>query len=280
MKSINKIILSCCLLFISVGYISAQDQIVLKDGKKISCEIKEVSDSVIKYVEIEDANQVVFTINRGQIREIKFSYGKVIEEAPEATNDAYYYDDKKRNIKVNFISIAADALVLTYEQAINPYSSWEVSTKLIGIGFNDEIDDQGFALTGGYKIKLKSITNKSGYRPDHLMHGSYLRFGAGVGFTNDDNAFTQRSMNVVHGGIDIGKQWILQNKIALDLYAGYHYTGGSFKTTSNGTTDDSFDTFFNHGDLAGEDNSAFSFGLRIGYLFSKNGEGKSSGKKR
>lgn len=276
MTYLYKLLLSSCILFIALGSIDAQDQIILKNGDKISCTIKELSDSEVKYVEIEDANQVVFSINRGQVREIKFSYGKNIEEQPDAINEAYYYDDKSRNIKVNFISFATNSLVLTYEQAINPYSSWEISPKIMGIGFNDEIDDKGFALSGGYKIKLKSLINKNGYRPDYLLHGSYLRLGAGFGFTSDDNGFSKRTMNVVHGGIDIGKQWILQNKVALDLFAGFHYTGGSFKRESNGVTDDTSNSFFSHGDLVGEDNTAFSFGIRIGFLFSDYGDKSTS----
>lgn len=271
MKKTMKIILSACFALFLGNAAMAQDVIVLKNGEKISCTIKELSDSQVKYIEIEDANELLFTLNRGQVREIKFAYGKVIEEQPDGVNEAYYTDDNRSNLKLNFLAIGADAFILTYERAINHYSSWEVTPKIIGIGFNDNIDDSGFALDFGYKIKLKSISNKNDYRPDHLMHGSYLRIASGIGFTSSETFFSTRSANIIHFGLDLGKQWIIQNRIALDLYAGIHYYGGSFERTYNGQTDIYSDESFTHGDLGGSEKIAASFGLRIGVLFEKMG---------
>lgn len=278
MKAIFKTFIFGCIVLMTASSLSAQDQIILKDGKKIDCIIKELSDSKVKYVEIEDANQIIFSLNRGQVREIKFSYGKVIEEEPDAINEAYFVDDHVSNLKIDFLSISRNAAILTYERSINPFSSWEVSAKYIGIGFNDSnagYDEKGFGLDLAYRIKLKSLTNKDGYRPNHLLHGGYLRTAIGVASStkkifvwNQEDGSLDRTL--VHLGLDIGKQWIIQNRISLDLYAGLHYYGGSENTTVTGT-DVYYDRDFDHGDLRGNDNVAGALGFRVGYLFQKKG---------
>lgn len=278
-RTIQTLLTLSIILLLGTSAIS-QDLIMLKNGEKISCIIKELSDTQVKYVEVDDANEVIFAINRGQVREIMFAYGKTIEEQPEAINEAYYTDDHKSNIKLNFLSIGADAVIFTYERALNPYSSFEITPKILGVGFNDNSDDSGFGLDLGYKLKLKSIGNINGYRPDHLLHGSYLRIGLGYGYTKDEDSYTtsgggyysnKNTASIVHFGLDIGKQWIIQNRVSLDLYAGIHYYGGSFKSERNGQTDDYYYRGFNNGDIGGDDTTAGAFGFRIGFLFEKNG---------
>ena len=263
-------------LIISVGSY-AQDIIVLKNGKEIDCTIKELSDTNIKYIEIADANQVVFNLSRGQVREIKFSYGKVIEEKSNVINELYFYDDRRSNLKVNFYAIGRDALIFTYERSINLYSSWEVTTKFLGLGFTDDGRESGMGLDIGYKFKLNSLFNGTNYRPDHLLHGSYLRGALGIAATDKEsfqfygnNKMISRTL--VHFGLDFGKQWIIHNNISLDLFAGIHYYGKVGKDSNFNAIgiDDVIDDAFRHGDITGIANRAISFGIRVGFLFEKN----------
>ncbi len=264
------------LLFFSTN-ILAQDLILLKNGDKISCNIKELGETEIKYVEVEDPSQIVFTLNRGQVREIKFSYGKVIKEKEEALSDSYFYDDNRSNIKLNFFSLLTGATSLTYERSINLYSSWETSFKILGLGVNAEENNvpDGIAFDLGYKIKLKSITKGDKYRPDHLLAGGYLRLRAGYGYSKETYSWSteERTVSALHGGIDIGKQWILQNRIALDIFGGLHVFGGSFKN-QNGTIDRPSYEEILFADTFGSDNVAASFGVRIGIMFEKLGDPK------
>ncbi len=269
------------LLFFSTDIMS-QDLILLKNGDKISCNIKELGETEIKYVEVEDPSQIVFTLNRGQVREIKFSYGKVIKEQEEALSDSYFFDDHRSNIKLNFFALGTGVTALTYERSLNLYSSWEASVKVLGLGINADDNNigDGVALDMGYKIKLKSITKGNRYRPNHLLDGGYLRFRGGYGYAKRNYSWSneERTVSALHAGFDIGKQWVLQNRIALDLFGGFHYFGGSF-TRTNGVIDTpSYEEIY-FGDLGGSDNVAISFGLRIGVMFEKLGGGSTGGSK-
>lgn len=285
MKTIIQLVVLVFIFLMTVSSLSAQDQIILKNGDKIDCTIKELSDSEVKYIEIEDANQVIFSINRGQVREIKFSYGKVIEEEPDAFSEAYYVDDHRSNLKLSFLAIASNATILTYERSINPYSSWELSAKFLGLGFSDELNEKGFGLDVAYRIKLKSLSNKNGYRPDHLLHGGYLRAAGGVAVTSEEySIFNAPSESVnrtlVHMGLDLGKQWIIQNRVSLDLFFGFHYFGRSNDRVTINGIDEFFEDSFNHGDLAGINTIAFATGFRVGILFEKNGGSNKKAKRR
>lgn len=126
------------LILLSAGYVSqAQDKIVLKSGEIIHGKITEISDLAVKYVEIEDASQIVFSVNRGQVREIKLEQGKVIDEQAFVMNESYFTDDNRSNLKLNFLAIGGDALLLSYERAVDYKSSWEVTAKILGLGFEN-----------------------------------------------------------------------------------------------------------------------------------------------
>lgn len=104
-----------------------------------------------------------------------------------------------------------------------------------------------------------------------MLHGGYFRPVVGYSysrrnFPNISNRLSEKD-SYAHFGIEIGKQWILRNSIALDLYGGFHYYGGSF--TTNDPNADVFrrNSDITDGDLNGFDNRAFAFGFRVGGLF-------------
>ncbi len=279
----------CCLL--GSGNLFAQDVITKKDGKKIKVIIKEVSDTEIKYVDYRDVEGVVFVMDRSLIREIKFSYGEKIKEEGPNQERAYFVDDRNQNIKLNFTAINVGFTILTYERVIDPSSSLEFSLKIPGLGIKrDDTALSGIGFSAGYKLKIGSVFKGDGYRPKHISAGGYFRLLAGYVHTVEkrerfDFQGVQRkttwTRSSAHIGIELGKQWILSNRAAFDIYIGYHYYGGSYKQEDNGTT---FDNFFDEelrgGDIIGYDNNAFSIGLRIGGLFGNYGNATKNKKKR
>ncbi len=274
----------CCLL--GSGSLFAQDVITKKDGKKIKVIIKEVSDTEIKYVDYRDVEGVVFVMDRSLIREIKFAYGEKIKEEGPNQDVAYFVDDRNQNIKLNFTAINAGFTILTYERVLDPASSLEFSLKIPGLGIKrDNRDLSGIGFTFGYKLKIGSVFKGDGYRPKHISAGGYFRLLAGYVYTVEErNRFQGRdkwTRSSAHIGIELGKQWILSNRAAFDIYIGYHYFGGDEKYESNGTTFDNFnDDELKGGDILGYDNNAFSIGLRIGGLFGNYGKAQKNKKKR
>ncbi len=264
------------LVFLLLGFqVFSQDVIKLKDGRKINAVITEINDYEIKYHEYNDPNKLIFSISRGLVDEVKFEYGKVIKESERQMNDeAYYVNDKISNIKLNFTALGGAVTVLTYERAIDQFSSIEGSVKLNGLGVNNDLDKEGFGLNVGYKVKAGRIFKaRSDYRPNHILHGSYFRPGIGFNLVSSINQFSYNSYSYFNFGLDYGKQWILNNILSIDLYIGYNYFLGSAKNRAQGG-DDFNDFEFADGDLVGGNNIALSYGLRLGILFEKNKKSK------
>lgn len=250
----------------------AQDVIKKKSGQKVKCTVIEMGKTEVKYIQWGDPNEVIFSIDRALIEQIKFSYGSVHREEPPEGEEFYFVDDRANAIKLDFIAIGNNALILTYERALNPFSSVEGSVKILGVGRDRGIwDRDGFGIDAAYKIKFGSIFNSTGYRPRHIMQGGFLRAALGVSTAkeNEGTFFGSRPIEYtqVHLGLSVGKQWALQNAAVVELYLGLHYYGGSFSYV--GSSDIPNFEEFNDGNLYGFDGSAISFGFRVGGLFSK-----------
>ncbi len=281
----KKVTITILILFLGLAYSFSQDVIVKKDGTKMEVIIKEVGEKNIKYVEPKDPNGIVFSIDKALVREVKFSYGKKMEVKNPETNETYYADDKIQNFTLNFTAIGANTLALGYERALKPGHSVFAEAKIYGVGIKtiDEVSRNGFGLDLGYRLKMKSLFDKNEYRPKHLLHGSYfspvLGFSAGsykyiaydyYDVTTDSyiNNEQEDTHSIVHFGLQFGKEWILQNTLSVDASVGFHYYGGSFDQNEKG---------FNPlrlGNMIGDENKLFAFGLRIGLLAGKKGLSK------
>lgn len=272
MKKSKKIFVAIVLFVISLMNVQAQDIITMKGGEIKEVKITELDEHKIKYYEYNDEDELIFTMERALVKEIEFGFGKKhIEVAPTKSNPHYFTGDKPHILKVNFTGIANNATILSYEKSIKPEYSFETSVKIVGLGINDVFTNEtGVALDFGPKFKMKSILKKSDeYRPRHLLHGGYFKPTVGLNFIKVSGI--DESKTFANFGLDIGKQWIFSNIISLDAFIGYHYLAG--KTTATRTTGTDFfeytyeDSFVNTGDLTGYNNTAVTFGVKVGFLF-------------
>lgn len=256
----------------------AQDTIIKKDGEILKVIIKEVKKNNIKYVDFNDKDGVLFTIDKVLVSEVKFAKGKKLDvKNPE--DDAYYFaDDKINNYMINFSAFNGNTLGLAYERVIKPGQSIMAEAKIYGIGnkIGDEKNRDGFGLDVSYRLKTKSLFNPDSFKPKHILHGGY--FAPVVGFSSGKIIFNERNSffgtnyednetikhSVVHFGIQYGKQWILQDKFSIDASFGYHYYVGN---DSNNTNENS--NTLHLGNMIGGDNQLLSFNLRIGFLGGK-----------
>jgi len=252
--------------------VSAQDIIKQKNGEELEVRIVELADDYVIYYHFEDPNEVQVKMNRSLIREVEFEYGRKETEVTPGADESYYVDDKRNNLKLNFSAIANTASILTYERAIDSKSSWEASIAAHGLGVNNEEERSGFGMNAAYKLKFGGLFKKDDYRPAHLLHGGYLRPNLGfnsISFDNPTWLFDEyEKYSYLHGGFDIGKEWILNNTLSLDLYGGFHYYGGTFTQIDNPSCE-SCETYedINDGNLSGSSNVAAKYGLQIGFLF-------------
>lgn len=257
-----------------VSKISAQDIIIKKNGKKIWAKIIEINNNQIKYYEYTDQGGLIFTMDRAVIREIEFESGADYQEEAPGEDPSYYVDDKQWAAKLNFMGFANNTLQIAIEKSLSPGSSIEGSLKIFGVGIDESSDwGGGVGFNIGYKVTTGSLFQGNSYRPKHLLHGGYMRPNLGVNYRNVEyfvwdgfqSNLRNKGLTNFHAGIDIGKQWIFNNQLSLDVYTGFHYFGTTGRDVSPG--DRIYVDDIQAGDIFGEENVAFAFGLKIGVLF-------------
>jgi len=271
----TKLIIVIAFLF-SFTKISAQDIITKKNGEKIMVIIKEVTKNTIIYVDYNDVNGVLFTIDKVLISKVKFQYGKYLNVKNPEKNPMYFFDDKINNIMINFSAIAGNTLAVAYEKNLKIGQSLMIEAKIYGIGIEPEgeIKKSGAGLGISYRLKTASLFNKESYRPKHILHGVYIAptIGFSTGKNTSDYSYSYNSNQTTHTlnhsifyfGINYGKQLVLQRRFTIDYSFGFYYYFGKDSNT------DEYNQL-NLGNMAGSNNKLFGFNLRIGYLTGKTG---------
>jgi len=272
MKYFKKYLLGLAFVLFTWVQSYSQDVLTLRNGEKIDCIVIEVFEDRITYLEANDTNEILYTISRAKLESIRLSNGKLIQGVQPQLDDNLYYEDRKRNLKFNFFSPLNNVIIFTYEHALSPTTSFELTPKVFGFGISDR-EIVGLGLDAAYKMKVNTIVNKNEYLPNHLLHGSYGRLAGGLAQTDTKSKSNSPSsyideQTIFHMGLDFGKQWILKNTVSLDVYFGFHYYFEVFDTTQANPI--FIDQSINHGDLIGSDNFIGAYGFRIGFVFDQN----------
>jgi hypothetical protein len=260
----------------------AQDTIIKKDGETLKVTIKEVNKNNIKYVDYNDKDGVLFTIDKALVQEVKFTNGKDLDVKNPEKNSFYFADDKINNYMFNFSAFSGNTLSLAYERVLKPGQSVMAEAKVYGIGIKKDFEKNrsGFGLDLHYRLKAKSLFSPNKFKPKHILHGGYfapvIGFSTGEIIYNENHSFfgpnfedgDKLEHTVFHFGIQYGKQWILQDKYSIDISIGYHVYSGEDNDLN--VDDDSYnDDNLRLGNMIGSDNQLFSFNLRLGFLGGK-----------
>ncbi len=257
-------------LFSSIGY--SQDTIILKNGDELNVKITELDDGTVKFYYADDPEKIIVTMNRSLIREIKFQYGRVEKEITPGAEEAYYVDDKKNNLLINFTSIASKNAIIGLEHSLSPTSSISGYLKFPGVGADTGYYESknGFGVEVDYKVKAGSVFKKNQYRPQHLLQGFYLRPDLGfttAKFENEPGSYNQsEKYTYIYGGFDIGNQWVFNNSLSLDIYTGLNFYGGDYEYVSNNEVSKEYSEI-RAGNLAGSNGVGIRYGIQLGFLF-------------
>ena len=216
----------------------------------------------------------MFTVDRALVKEIKYEFGRNEKEENPEENEVYFAEDKFNNIKLNFTSLGGASVILGFERSINHKSSFEVMTEIHGLGFNNYDDKTGFGIDGLYKFKLGSMYKKrDSYRPKHLLEGWFLSPAMGVSFVSQDIGEYEKYA-YLHAGLNISRQWVIQNALTIELFYGFHYFGGNFEERYDNEWNDRYNEgSFTDGNLIGIGNVAQAFGVNVGFLVGRGYEG-------
>ncbi len=250
------------------------DSIYTRKGEVIVGKVTEIGISEIRYMQPQKALDVVFVINKADIERIVFSGGQVQKFEPglqkpetiESNSQELFLIQKKNAFKIDFLSLAANTLTLTYERCLKPGRSVELSGGIIGMGFGlKEEDASGVLFRGGYKFAQNPDFYLKEMRYSHILKGSYLKLEldfASYSVTNYEwfSESNSRYNNTKWAFLVVlGKQWVFNDSFLIDLFSGIGLGNNTL---------DNLDLTYPYGFATiGEDfPMAFSFGLRLGFL--------------
>jgi hypothetical protein len=78
MKTLRKIVIILIILTGNFSFIGAQDTIIKTDNEKIICKIKEISTNEIKYLLLNNGNEILLGIDKNDVSQVRLSNGTVM----------------------------------------------------------------------------------------------------------------------------------------------------------------------------------------------------------
>jgi hypothetical protein len=285
------IALFCCFSIC----IKAQDKIYRNNGKVIEAKIIEVGASEVKYREFNNPDGPIYVLETDRIRKIIYENGKVETFKDNSNDPERYAGQRNKAVKLNFFSPLYGYFEAGYEKSLGYGKGYELSLGIIGAGKSARLDyyygqlgevkrgQFGFFASGGYKFgKLPDFIIFGKSRASHLMQGTYVKpiiylghYKENLIFSKGNNLFEVGNQNVTFGAlqIEVGRQWVLGDKMLLDIYQGLGYGFDNKKSNpqySNITSTDYYDnlTAFNYANARLGKSPALSYtiGLKIGLL--------------
>jgi len=253
----------------------AQDKIIKKNNETISCKIVEIGIEEIKYEDPELSDGPVISILISNVKKVVLSSGRIIEFKDPLTDPESYIEDKKRALKIHFLSPLVEHLSFSYEKSLKPGRSLETGLGLIGVGFDTDpqVKSRGLRLEAGYKFMRTPDFYQAKNKYSHILKGSYVKpqvLISAYNITQQDAFLSGQSIDedVLSFAfvINLGKQIIYDNAFLIDYSVGLGYGYSSQK--------EYLDDFYQgwrpnqYGFLVGDKNSpiALTGTLKIGWL--------------
>ena len=287
MKQFSKALTLICIALLSVISLQAQDVIHRKNGKTIEAKVLEIGEAEVKYKLFTQPDGATFVMDATLIKKIVMANGAVhkFEEGGSIDNKEYYVGQNRSAYKVSFLAWTLGYTNFIYERNLKPGASIEAKLGIIGLGRNEnlytsgsstsKVNQRGITLGFGYKFTHKPDYYSSRQRYAHILKGSYIRpeinfssYGENTyNYTSNANYTLQRRKTTVGSlMLSAGKQWVFDNKFAVDFSVGLGtgFVSRSGSTHNNGLFESDFTS--RYGNTIAPNNLAVSMGLNIGIL--------------
>jgi len=282
----KSLILSLTLLLFCMNVFS-QDTLYKRDGKTIIAKVIEISPDYVKYISPGNDSPVI-AIDKDDLIKIVFANGVIQWIVPEMINPEHYADQKKNDIKVDFMAPMYYHTTIIYEHSIKPGMSWESGATIVGLGYNSK--DSEIKSAGGiiWNAGIKFIRSPDfylrGMRYAHILKGGYIRPQFWLGYFEETTVHGVYNPNTLQYILEdfknnytitgfhlqIGKQWVMGDNFLVDIFGGLGY---AFVSKKYDESSNQYDFYYSRSyyytfSKAGE-SSPFSVsgGLRIGILF-------------
>ena len=283
------------IILLLAGFNSfSQDRIFRKNGEVLKVKITEIGVSEIKYKLFEEPEGPVYAIEKERLLKIVLENGRTEAYKTNLKDPELYIEQSKHAIKFNFLSPLFGHTWLAYEKSLKPGRSLELSLSLIGLGKDISSDDYyydpstnmshqysrnsaGAAVGFGYKfIRTPDFFSNTSVRFAHLLQGSYLKPVVYTGIYRENfivekgNIVTKEKKSIVYGTmmLELGKQWVVDNKLVLDMFFGFGYSLDNLRNTQywNSYSDEYSAYHFTHMKIGRSPGLALNTGFKIGLL--------------
>lgn len=275
----------------------AQDMIIFKDKTVEEVKVLEVNPDFIKYQEYgAPADAPTFSVERDFLQKIVFESGRVMDLSQTImTDERVYAGQKRKAIKVDVAGISGNYTFLTYEQAIDPSTSWEAGVLFIGAGFDsgniygDRENAMGGGVNVGYKFKRSPNFYTQRMRYGHILRGAYVKPNLFVTLFNHDLIdynhppdpvtfqYPTTRETAVAGSLqlDFGNQLVFNDQFLVDYAVSMGYGFSTKQFSDSWGTPPANNYGFYGGRRQGTDWNGneiwtspitFGFTLRVGYL--------------
>lgn len=269
-------------IFLSLVVVG-QDTLYKRNHEVLVVKISEVGLDEVKYKLWGYESGPVVVIAKDQLLKIVFANGMTQYTTPEMTNPENYASQKRNAVKIDFVSPLRNNLSFIYERSIRPGRSFEFNIGIIGVGIGTRDFDKssGAFFRAGYKFFKSPDFYLRGMRYSHVLKGGYIRpdfiLGSYEYQSTIDNSYQNPlppynyiyskeivSRTTTFGSLQLsfGKQWVYDDALLFDVFAGMGYT----VTSTTGTVNESEPVLFG---VTGGGETPFSVsgGIRIGFLF-------------
>jgi hypothetical protein len=280
----------------------AQDKIYVKTQKApLEGRIIEMGINEVKY-KPKDADYMVQVIEKQDIVKIVYESGRT-ENFSDPMEDFKYYTGQNKNIiKIGLLSPLFGFTDIYYERALKPGRSVEGQINIIGLGQNirynslsssyiddnQRVDQKGVSLGIGMKFLRMPDYNTGRLRLRHILQGGYIKPVVNIGYYKrnflDENlstsSYVMKQKGVVAGnlGITLGKQWVYDNTLSLEIYGTLGIGFDNFRSVQKKLADDSGQNWITDDDIPytnfgytrfGKNDVGLTMGggIKIGYLF-------------
>ena len=290
-----KIAATLSIIFLSFCAAQAQDIIYRKNGKTIAAKIVEINPDDVKYKMFDQQSGATFTIDINLVKKIVFENGTVhnfSKEEASIDNPELYIDQKRTAYKISFLDPLFGHTSFIYERNLKPGKSIEGRLNVIGLGRTNNNNNYtynnttikpkpfGLGLTVGYKFYHKPDYYTSRQRYAHLLKGGYIRPEINLtsyaenkvsySYNGTTSAAISQRVTTTFGVamLTFGKQWILDDAFAIDLFAGVGIgliSRGKVSTGNGSYTEVNFNSS-NYGHVIADNGLAMNFGFNIGFL--------------
>lgn len=260
-KSILNRIIGTVLLMLVMACMQsliAQDKIITKKGDEILCTITRIGDNHIEYLNPQE-----------DFGKIEKKYVKEVEFSKYPRNPIDHAENTSKAIKFNLLSLVNNSLQFSYEKALDPLSSIEFTIRVFGISIKDFPETKrGGGFDVGYRFRLGDlVSGKRKIDNAHVLDGIGLKPVIGGSYAEIDIENAKEKYYYVHIGSILNYQAAFKNKILFEVYGGIHIYKGKNTIDFSNTPQRTGVLDFEDGDLNGSDNVAYSYGIKVGYLF-------------